>query len=270
MTGSRPLPAGGTASGRALRAGASSARCAAVSRAVRVKDAVISGTVSCKMPTVKAEGRVYGGRTGDERAARRREALLDAAFAEVAGRGWRGLAIDVICRRAGLNKRYFYESFAGIDALVAAVTARVADDAIAATLAVLDPDMPPAEYTRAGVGAFVAHLTDDPRRARVLFGVVGADDAASGHRAEAVRRIIATVASRGRDVHPIADPVRADLVAGFLVGGTSQAVLDWLDGRTPFTRAELVEELAALWTSLGETAVARDRTLRGRPAAQFR
>jgi AcrR family transcriptional regulator len=213
------------------------------------------------MATVKGEGRVYGGRTGDERTAGRREALLDAAFAEVAERGWRGLAIDVVCRRAGLNKRYFYESFAGIDTLVAAVTTRVADDAIAATLAVLDPDMPPADYTRAGVGAFVTHLTDDPRRARVLFGAVAADDAASGHRAEAVRRIIATVASRGQDVHPVEDRLRTDLVASFLVGGTSQAVLDWLDGRLAYTHVELIDELAALWTGLGDTAVARDRTV---------
>jgi AcrR family transcriptional regulator len=206
-----------------------------------------------------AVNRVYWGQTGDERAAARREALLDAAFAEVSDRGWRGLAIDVVCRRAGLNKRYFYESFPGVDALVAAVTGRVADEAIAATVAALDPHAAPAAFTRAGVGAFVTHLTDDPRRARVLFGAVAADDAASGHRAEAVRRIIATVASRGHDVHPVEDPVRPDLVAGFLVGGTSQAVLDWLDGRLPYPRAELIDELAALWTSLGDTAVARDR-----------
>jgi AcrR family transcriptional regulator len=211
------------------------------------------------MAMVNVEGRVYGGRTRTERAAGRREALLDAAFAEVSERGWRGLAIDVVCRRAGLNKRYFYESFSGVDALVAAVTARVADDAIAATLGVLDPHAAPAAYTRAGVAAFVTHLTDDPRRARALFGAVAADDAASGHRAEAVRRIIATVVARGHEVHPVEDPVRPDLVAAFLVGGTSQALLDWLDGRLPYSRGKLIDELAALWTSLGDTAVARDR-----------
>jgi AcrR family transcriptional regulator len=203
--------------------------------------------------------RVYRGRTGDERTAARVTALVDAAFALVAEQGWRQLSIDAICRQAGLNKRYFYESFADLDAVIAAVTTRLADDAIRVTLAALDPAAPSEEATRSGVSAFVGHLTDDPRRARVLFGAVPAGDAAAGHRAAAIRQVITTVAAQGGSVHGIAADPAIDLAAAMLVGGTSQAVLDWLDGRLACSRTDFVDDLVALWQLIGDGTGARVR-----------
>jgi AcrR family transcriptional regulator len=205
--------------------------------------------------------RSYAGQTGDERAARRRDALVDAAFALVAEAGWRALSIEAACRRAGLNKRYFYESFDGRDALTAAVTTRLADEAIAATLGALDAaaDAPRDEATRRAIGALVVHLTDDPRRARVLFGAVPAGDAAAGHHATAIRRLISMVAVRGRDIYALADDPVVGLSAAILVGGTSQAVLDWLDGRVRCSRDDLVDDLVALWHAIGDAATARVR-----------
>jgi AcrR family transcriptional regulator len=217
------------------------------------------------MAPVKATARVYGGESGDTRAVRRREALVETAFALVAEHGWRRLSIEAVCRRAGLNKRYFYAAFADLDALIAAVTERLADDAIAVTLAAVPSGGSPAQATRAALAVFVAHLTDDPRRARVLFGAVPAADAAAGHRAEAIRRLIATVAAQGRSLYGIAssDPA-IELSAAMLIGGTSQALLDWLDGRVTCSRAELVDDLVDLWLAVGDAAVAARRT---RPAA---
>ena len=222
------------------------------------------------MEPVKDVQRVYGGQTAAERAAERRAALVDAAFAEVAAKGWRALRIETVCRAAGLNKRYFYEAFADLDALVGAVTAKVADDAIAVTLAALPDTTDQRRLVRAGVAAFVVHLTDDPRRARVLFGAVAADDAASGHRAEAIRRVIATAAMEGRELHRLGDDPIVELTAAMLVGGSSQALLDWLDGRLDYSREELIEHLAALWLSLGDAAAARHRGAQDGPAREAR
>lgn len=200
--------------------------------------------------------RTYGGMTGDERTAERRAALVDAAFALVAEHGWRALRIDALCREAGLNKRYFYESFDGLDAVVAAVTQQVAGDAIAVTLAAVDEGPSDGEATRRGIRAFVGHLTDDPRRARVLFGAVPAGEAADVHRTEALRQLIATAAATGRSLHDLADDAFTDLVAAMLVGGTSQAVLDWLDGRIASSQDELVDHLATLWQLIGDGVAA--------------
>jgi AcrR family transcriptional regulator len=198
--------------------------------------------------------RVYGGRTGAERATARRDALVEAGFALVAEHGWRVLSIDSVCRRAGLNKRYFYESFDGLDALIGELTNRLADDAIRVTLAQLDPELPRDEATGRAITAFIEHLTDDPRRVRVLFGAVPAADAAAGHRAAAIRRLINTVATRGRSIYDLRDGSEADLTAAMLIGGTSQALLDWLDGRVACTRAELVERIVVLWLAIGDVA----------------
>ncbi len=204
-------------------------------------------------PVKDAPGRTYGGQTSDERAQDRRAALLGAAFALVAADGWRALRIDAVCRAAQLNKRYFYESFAGgLDALVGELTQRLADDAIAVTLAAMGDGVEPDRATRQGITAFVAHLTDDPRRARVLFGAVPAGHAAAGHQADALRQLINTAAAVGQGLHRQTPEPLVGTTAAMLVGGTSQAILDWLDGRIACDQAQLVDDLVLLWQALGD------------------
>lgn len=175
----------------------------------------------------------------------------------MAEHGWRRLSIEALCREAQLNKRYFYESFPGLDAVVAAVTTWLADEAIATTLAAVGPDDNTEAAAQHAIAAFVAHLTDDPRRARVLFGAVPAGDAAAGHRAAAIRQVITSVAAQGRDLIDLGDDPVVELSAAILVGGTSQAVLDFLDGRLDYSRAEFSADLAALWLVIGDGAAAR-------------
>jgi AcrR family transcriptional regulator len=214
-------------------------------------------------PVKDKPSRVYGGQTSDQRTAARRDELIGAAFALVAEEGWRGVNIEAVCRRAALNKRYFYESFDGPDALIAALTTRLADDAIEVTLGALDPYLPRDESTARAIAAFVEHLTDDPRRARVLFGAVPADDSAAGPRAAAIRRLIAIVESQGRTIYAVSEEQpTAELSAAMIIGGTSQAVLDWLDGRAQCTREQLVAHLISLWLAIGDATTAR---LRPRP-----
>lgn len=205
------------------------------------------------------EARDYGGETAATRAARRRAALVAAAFDLVSADGWRALRIDAVCRHAQLNKRYFYESFPGLDALIGAVMHQVAEDTITATLAALGPSGADDAGVRRGITAFVTHLTDDPRRARVLFGAVPAGDDAARHRDAAIHRLIATVAAQGRSHHALPDHPVVQTTAAMLIGGTSQAVLDWVDGHVTCSRAEFVDHLTALWLVLSDGAAARVR-----------
>lgn len=218
------------------------------------------------MASVKDKpSRFYAGQTGDERAAARRDALIAATFSVVADEGWRGVSIEAVCRRAALNKRYFYESFDGPGELIAALTTQLADDAIEVTLGALDSQLPRDESTARAIAAFIEHLTDDPRRARVLFGAVPADDAAAGPRAAAIRRLIGVVESQGRSIYTVSDDEPAgELSAAMIIGGTSQAVLDWLDGRADCTREELIAHLISLWLAIGDATTARLREAGGR------
>ena len=207
---------------------------------------------------VNAEPRVYRGSSGAERVQRRREALVEAAFALIAEDGWRALRLDSLCQRAGLSKRYFYESFTDLDAVTAAVIGELGDGMLA-TVGAADPALPVEEFVHVSLDALVHYVTDDPRRARVLFDEVSASSAASHYRSLLIRRTAEAIASRARLIHHITgdtDPI-TELAASLVLGGTIQALLDWIDGRIAMSQQQLIDDLTALWRSVGDGAITR-------------
>ncbi len=70
--------------------------------------------------------RSYLGASAADRVAGRRRRLMDVAFELMASDGWSNVTIELLCRTAKLNKRYFYESFADLEQLVAAVVDELA------------------------------------------------------------------------------------------------------------------------------------------------
>jgi AcrR family transcriptional regulator len=204
--------------------------------------------------------RTYAGQTGPERVAGRREALVRAAFELVARDGWAQLRIERLCELAGLNKRYFYESFGDLDAVVEAVMTDLADELINVAVAAMDPDTPRPKLVRDGIAALVHHLTDDPRRALVLFGDSAGTEAVARYRTSALQQTARAAVAQGRSVHILeearSDPI-IDLLGALLIGGTRQALLDWLDGRLNCDLEQFIDDLAALWLVAAEGAVAR-------------
>lgn len=196
--------------------------------------------------------RNYAGQTGSERVAARRRALLEAALELVGDAGWDGLTIEALCRHAGLNKRYFYEAFGTLDAAMAALIDEIARGVLDASLDAMPASGSPEEMTTASVRAFVTYLTDDRRRARVLLEAPPPGGAAAERRMAATRQGVALTAARGRTVFQAADAAGFELAASMVVGGTSQAVLDWLDGRVGGTREELIAGLVAMWLAIGD------------------
>jgi AcrR family transcriptional regulator len=69
----------------------------------------------------RAVTRPHRGVSAVDRTAARRNRLLDAARDLIADQGSTSLSVDAVCGRAELTKRYFYESFPGLDALLTAV-----------------------------------------------------------------------------------------------------------------------------------------------------
>ena len=64
---------------------------------------------------------VWKGIPADRRREERRRRLLDAGFDLLGREGWAATSVRAVCRAAGLSSRYFYESFADLDALVVAI-----------------------------------------------------------------------------------------------------------------------------------------------------
>lgn len=210
------------------------------------------------MSSEAAPARDYAGESGSERVQRRRGELIAAALDLADSDGWRRVTVDRIARHAKLSKRYFYENFADLDALASAVVDHIAGGLQEAATTAYDPGLPVPQLAQAVIDAIVRYLTDDPCRARVLFGELAVSEAAAAHQTRAIRGIAAFVGTIARDVHHATgahDPI-IETTASLLVGGTGQVILDWISNPHAATREQLIDDLTALWIITGDGAAA--------------
>lgn len=208
--------------------------------------------------TPSSTGR-YAGSSAAERKAERRSRLLGTALELLGTEGWAGTTVRSVCSHAKLNPRYFYESFADLDALVIALFDDVALDTSRALLtAAADAPTGNAEAAaRAAIGTFVVHVTDDPRIARVLFAEALGNEALARRRLDAMHDMWRILATFGRGYYGVSedvDPIAA-VAAALLVGGVTELLLAWLDGRIEISREQLVEDVTALFVVTAEGAV---------------
>lgn len=210
-------------------------------------------------------GRSYGGQTADSRRVHRRARLLEAAIESIAANEWRTVTVEKLCAAAGLNKRYFYESFAGIDEVATAAVDDIADEVRDATMAaVVNTSTESLEsQARAAVDALVRTLVSDPRRGRILLGGVASSPVLHEHRGAVMRGLTAVLIGHARSIHGVeleTDPL-AEVAPAFIVGGTADAILAYLDGRAEVSIEDLVAGLTTLWiiTGNGAAEVARHR-----------
>lgn len=202
--------------------------------------------------------RVYAGQTQTERAGARRRQLLDAGLALIGTRGWAETTVRAVCDEAGLSTRFFYESFAGLDALALAVYDEVVDETFTRVVeAVAAAGDQRAVRAEEAIGAMVGQLADDPRRARVVLVEAYGDGPLTARRAETMRRLASMVEQLGRLEYGLGDAEREPLVgmtAILVAGGVCELLIAWLDGRLEISREQLVVDTAALVVAIGDVA----------------
>jgi AcrR family transcriptional regulator len=187
-----------------------------------------------------------------DRALERRALLLDAAFALLGTEGMAGTTVRAVCHSARLNARYFYESFDDLDALVVAVFDRLVGELraeIEAAVATAGPE--PRDQVRATVETTTRWVDEDRRRARVLYVEALGNEALNRRRLETGFAIAGFVEARGRA--PKGEHV-GQVTAAILVGGFSELLVAWLDGRIPVSRRQLVDDATELFVALGDAA----------------
>lgn len=112
--------------------------------------------------------RPYRGVSAEERRRQRREQLLDAALDVVGELGPSAATVEAVCKRAGLSKRYFYESFDDREAVLIALVERVMASVRDALEAVVrDAAASPDEQMLRLVHATVDTLSADARVSRL-------------------------------------------------------------------------------------------------------
>lgn len=198
---------------------------------------------------------VYAGVSASDRVAARRERLLDAALELLGNDGWQATTVRAICSKARLTPRYFYESFADRDQLLLALFDQLVGEAAARVLEAVEQTEDDARTkARAAIGAFVELVTDDPRKARVLFIEALGSEQLTRRRLESVQLFAALVGQQGREFYGIDGGTLVDTTALMLVGGLAETLFAWLGGALHVTREQLIEDCTDLFVLMGEGA----------------
>ncbi len=211
------------------------------------------------MPTSPARHDTrWVGLSPEERRQARRALLLDAAFDLLGTEGTDGTTVRAVCQRARLNPRYFYESFDDLDALVVAVYDRVVE-ALAVEVLRSQQDAPdePRAQLRAALERSVRFVDEDRRRGQVLYVEALGNEALNRRRKEAGHTLVGLVEQAGAEKHGVAPSGGIGRVgAAILVGGMSELLVEWLEGRIDLRREQLVDAATDLFLALGETTAA--------------
>jgi AcrR family transcriptional regulator len=192
--------------------------------------------------------RRYGGVSAEERRARRRAALLDAALDLFAEAGAGAVTKRAVCARARLNDRYFYELFTDSDALLEAMaqefTADILNMVVPATLAA-GPGV--RRQVHAAATAVIDFITADPRRAHFLLSS-HSSDVLQRARLASTHQVAQVMAAMSRELlgDAVASPEDTGLAAFTLVSGTMELVAAWLRGEFPTSRDHLIDVITAM------------------------
>jgi AcrR family transcriptional regulator len=215
------------------------------------------------MGSVAPSPRLYRGISSSERGAQRRERFMQAGLELFGTHGYAGTSIRAVSAEAGLNSRYFYESFKSREDLLYWVYRRIIYEIAGASAEGTATATTVEETARAGLRAGWTILTEDPRKARVVaLEVVGVSD-----RIERLRRItrhrfadllfadlLARNSPRAADDGPSTlDPV---LAGRALMGGVMDLLIDWINGEFDASLDEIVEHFTQLFVAVATAAAA--------------
>jgi AcrR family transcriptional regulator len=192
----------------------------------------------------------------DERRAR----LHEAGFALFGTRGYANTSIELICSKAGVTARHFYEQFDSREALLLDVydgVVRRARHAVQSAL--LEPHDDPHQRVTAGIEAYVHAVLDDPRNARIAcVEVVGAGPKVERMRRSTIHEIASVIEAQAQALAAQGSVAKRDfsLTAIAMAGACNELVTDAIMRTTPPPIAELVDALVRLFVAV--IAQARD------------
>jgi AcrR family transcriptional regulator len=184
--------------------------------------------------------------------------------------GYARTSVRGVSAAAGLNSRYFYESFASREDLLYAVYQRIVTDIFTRAAEATARETTLEDQARAGLRAAWTAVTEDRRKARVVaLEVVGVSERLERLRQETRQALAQLTADNalslaGQGITLRLDPV---LTARFLMGGVVEVLLEWINGDLNASAEEVVEHFTALFTAAAAATVAGGPSgRRARPA----
>ena len=191
--------------------------------------------------------RDYDGKTAAERIAERRERLIDAGVELFGERGYAATSIRSVLQQSGLRDRYFGESFADLDSLLAAVYSRLIDEEISGCAAAIDKTNGGSEGARAMIDTITRSFEKNPGKARIKSReVLSGGPVAREQRHAGLRRLAQLVA----DLLPPSTALnRSDvLLLGLgIVAAADELLMTWMDSAEGLTRDRVVDVVMLLF-----------------------
>jgi AcrR family transcriptional regulator len=196
-------------------------------------------------------GRTIRGLDAEQRRAERREQLLDAALKLFAANGYINTSIEQICTTAYIGTKSFYEVFTNREdcyvALLARTSERLQEQVAGMAAQAVGNERETAPMV---IHVFVHALLDDPRVAKVTFGMAPGISPAVERQRRTNRRWAAGFLGQLWDRYdgPPTGPDAADQravrhsVAIGLIGGLFDLISDWLLDADP-TKPGQIEKL---------------------------
>jgi AcrR family transcriptional regulator len=154
--------------------------------------------------------------------------------------GYAGTSIRSVLRESGLRDRYFGESFADLDSLLAAVYAQLIDEEMAACRTAIDATAGSSEGARAMIDTLTRSLDGNPGRARIkLREVLSAGPATLAQRQDGhlqLAQLVAELLPQGSTAS-----ARDRLLLGLgVVAAADELLLLWVDGRQNLAREDVI------------------------------
>ncbi|GGL21443.1 TetR/AcrR family transcriptional regulator [Planomonospora parontospora] len=183
--------------------------------------------------------RIYQGMTPEERLADRRERLIDAGFALYGTLGFTSTTIEKLCMIARISNRAFYECFATREELLEVIYHRCVEQSVqVASQAAAQAPRTLEGVLEAGIEAYIRFITDDPRRAQIMY--VERAKASTAYLAETVQMNAAAffqVAGADLDLPDTVDP---GMAARGLNGAMESILLEWVTAEDPFPIEQVI------------------------------
>lgn len=178
-------------------------------------------------------GRVYAGRSPDQRDADRRQRLLDAGHILFGSDGYAATSVERLCSTASVSTRSFYTLFANKEECFLAVYDRVIAESLNQATSSLahTQGRPLSERAPEAFLAYLDPMLTDLRAARIAFvESLGVSTRAEEHRLGFRAALIAVVETEGAAAvsrHEISDR-DFHVTALALIGAGSAIVYDWV------------------------------------------
>ncbi len=212
------------------------------------------------MPSKSAAGkpRLYRGVSAAERRAERRERLLQAGLELFGTRGYADSSVRAISAQAGLNSRYFYESFSSREDLLYHLYRRILRDLAVVVIEATAHSDSVEEQARAGLREGWNALTEDRRKARVVHvEVVGVSERLERLRRDNRHAFANIITQNGLSF--AGDPSRLlmdpTLTSRSLMAAVVDMQVDWLNGDVDASVDEIVEHFTRMFTAVAYATV---------------